>query len=161
MEELSLEERKTVETIYSNSLIGAAILFIQKTEIVRLKELELFVEKNYKFFRTLTGRKYTGKDYKKVVKGLLTNPIFIVDFDTVRLKVTYNQKDDLQGFLRKKCKTIINRQKRPISMLTLPEIIDSQKDSRKILMVEDFCKKLQQDPDYSKLFDEPFKVFYR
>ena len=161
MEGLSLEERKTVETIYSNSLVGSVIMFIQKTEIVRLKDLELFVEKNYKFFRTLTGRKYTGKDYKKVVKGLLSNPIFIVDLDTVRLKVIHNQKEDLQDLIGKKCKTIINRRKRSIPMLTLPEIIDSQKNSGKILMIEDFCKKLQQDPDYSKLFDEPFKVFYR
>lgn len=87
MENLTSEERKEVRRLYRRTLPGAICTFIRKNEEVSLKELENYLAENYENLRTPIGAKYKGKDFKKILQGLFTDPLFVKNDNKVYLNV--------------------------------------------------------------------------
>ena len=87
MDQLTEKDRITVKRAFKNTLQGAVSRFVRQKTEVTMEELLEFVSDNYSNFRSPTGSRYKGKDMKKILQGLLTDPFFIVSSNKVRIDV--------------------------------------------------------------------------
>lgn len=87
MEAFSIIEKKSLKKTYKNTLQGAVIYYIKKRQEVTKAELQEFIKENYSNFRTLSGSRYKGTDYEKILQGLLTDSIFQLRSNHIWLNV--------------------------------------------------------------------------
>jgi hypothetical protein len=147
-----------LKNVYKNTLQGAVVTYISTNKTVTLEDLKNFLQENYSGFRTPIGAKYKGKNYEKVIKGLLADPVFQVKEKGISINVKAMQKDYIEEFEAKKMATIHHHKKRFKGKIDFPPVCTPNKYSQKIHMIENFCSKLKKDLDFAKIFDAPFKV---
>ncbi len=135
------------------------VSLISKREEITYEELTKFLEQNYHRFRTPVGGKYKGKDFQKVIKALLHDPIFKATSTGIHINVTNIQTSLKKAFKDTKLQGILYHRKKLKHAFKLSDHLSSGKSTEKIFMLETFCTQLNKDPDFCTIFENPFKVF--
>jgi hypothetical protein len=153
MDRLDADQQRLIKKLYQNTLPGTVINYIKQNEEVSLEDLMSFVSKVYPSLRNTSGCKYKGKNLKKIVLGLLSASVFNVQSDYISLNSQL-----LDEYEKIRIDSIaIHRSRHKIKLDTTPESI-SGLNTQRVLMIEDFCGKLANDPEFFTIFDNPFKV---
>lgn len=158
MDKLSLEEKEVIKKLYFNSLPGCVISYLKHHEEVALEDLCEFVGKNYSRLRNVSGCKYKGKNIKKVVQGLLSNPVFVNNLNFISLNVSPRQQSFLEEYEAKKMNSFVKHKLKYNIKISLAPELSGSKNAEKILMIENFCAQLNQDAEFRRIFDKPFDV---
>lgn len=158
MDKLSPEEKEVIVKLYLNSLPGSVVAYLKQHEEVSLEFLCEFVSKNYSRLRNVSGCKYKGKNIKKVVQGLLSNPVFVSNADYISLDVMSNQHSLLEEYEAKKMNSFVKHKLKYNIKISLAPEISGSKIAEKIFLIENFCGLLNKDEEFCKIFDKPFDV---
>ena len=154
------QELKEISKLYKNTLPGAVASYIKKKQDVSIEELISFLKENYSKLRNPIGGRYKGVNYTKILQGLLSDPVFELRDGYIHLNVIINQDDIYEEFKAKKMNSVAYHKQKFRNRVKFPTGTSSQKISDKIFMIENFCGRLNQDPDFYKIFNEPFKVIF-
>jgi hypothetical protein len=158
MEELTHSDKKVLKDLYKATLPGAIITYLKKNGSASLQDLKSHISKIYSTLRNPIGGRYKGKNMDKIIKGALSEHIFIQSDDLIHLNVFFPQTNLLPDYQDKKIASILSHRSKHKKRFPIRLSLSAGKRSDNILLVDGFCERLKRDPDFCSIFDEPFKV---
>lgn len=156
MDRLPSDDRENVKRLYKNTLPGAVVSFIKQRDEVSVEDLINHVSQIYSSLRNVSGCKYKGKNFKKIVFGLLSASVFNVKSDYISLNPQL-----IEEYEANRIESIaIHRKRNKYKTKFAPDISKNLTEVH-ITLIERFCDKLKRDREFCNIFENAFKVLFK